>query len=117
VLTLNNRELTAITVLARTVSQAADPRAEYEKATGSPAPAGFDVAAFDNLADFRKITPYAALAFNQPHDTARKALQWVDAASRSLNPLLRGMMPPLQRAKEMRAEIKAEREKLLRALR
>jgi len=102
-----------VEVTVQQLSNAADPRAWYRDVLGAPAPENFTVPKPPEVAAFRRLMARVAEALRLPPDVARQRLNDLENTQKTLHPYLRDLIPSLSRINDVRAELQAERQKLL----
>jgi hypothetical protein len=88
----------------------------YQRVVGSPPPAGMLPPAAPAVDAFRRFMDAAVDAFRQPPERARALLQDLEGARKTLHPVYSSLVPSLTRINDTRAEVQAERVRLLSVL-
>jgi hypothetical protein len=110
------RETDGADVWMRQLSNAADPAAAYRRVAGDDAPTPFVLPTSAQMQSFRKLMDEVASTFQMRPEAARQRLAAHDQAIMALPPVLRDLIPSVSRLNETRAEIEAERQRLLDTL-
>lgn len=107
-------EQAALDVWAEQLAEAPDFDRAYQQAAGTPPPPGVSLPPPAAVAMFRRVMESAARAFSLTPERTRDALPAIETATKELHPFYQ--LPLLSRINDSRAEVKAERERLLALL-
>lgn len=109
-------EHVALDVWVVQLAAAPDFAGAYQRAAGSPPPAGLSLPPASAVAGFGRFMTAAAEAFRLAPERTRSALPGLDAGLKELHALYQSLIPSLTRVNDTRTEIQAERDRLLAIL-
>lgn len=95
------------------LAQSSDPKTLYESFMGRSVPADFKAPDSEGIRRYNVLMEQGARLLEKPYAEAKAALPGVDAQLRAMGGLYAGITPNIMRVNEVRAEVIAEREKLL----
>ena len=107
------READSIDVMIRQLAGSPDPAAAYRRMVGVDAPSPFVLPTSGQMQSYRALMDDVATTLQMPPAAARGRLSSHEQARLALHPLLRDSIPSLTRVNDTRAEIEAERQRLL----
>ncbi len=100
-------------VSVQELQRALDPKATYRALMGQAAPDGFTAPAPADVKRFHDTMSAVVNALRLPPDQARGRLSQIEADRKTLHPFFRQTLPSPSRINEARAQIQAERQRLL----
>jgi hypothetical protein len=96
--------------------EAPDPKEWYTEASGQAPPSPFVLPTTTELREFQQLMDEVAEAYSLPYPAAKEKLAGIEPQIARLNPAITWIIPNPSRSNERRAEVQAERGKLLEDL-
>jgi hypothetical protein len=109
-------EADPLDIAVKEMKQAQNPAEYFQGVTGEPATENFSVPTAGDTAAFHKLMNAVVLVLALPPDQAQERLKPLQEAVKGLHPFYREYTPSFLRINQARAEIAAERQKLLQVL-
>jgi hypothetical protein len=109
-------EQAALDVWVQLLAASPDFATAYQRMSGAAPSPGLSLPPAPAVAGFRRFMSSVAEAFRPTPERTRVALPGLDAARQDLHPFYQSLIPSLSRVNDTRAEVKAERDRLLAAL-
>ena len=109
-------EADPLDIAVKEMKHAQNPAEYFQGVMGKPAPENFSVPTAGDTAAFHKLMNAVALVLALPPDRAQERLKPLQEAVKTLHPFYREYTPSFARINQARAEIAAERQKLLQVL-
>jgi hypothetical protein len=109
-------EQAALDVWVQQLAASPDVATAYQRMSGAAPSPGLSLPPAPAVAGFRRFMSSAAEAFRLTPEWTRAALPGLDAAKQDLHPFYQSFIPLLSRVSDTRAEVNAERDRLLAAL-
>lgn len=110
------REQAGLESSAAQLARAKDPRSLYQTMIGKPAPENFSVPTVSDTAAFRRLMSRVTDALDQPPAVTRERLTTIERDAKALHPFFQETIPSLEKMNQVRAEIAAEKQKVLRSV-
>jgi hypothetical protein len=110
------REEASVEVAVQQLSQASDPKAYYRAMMGQPAPENFSLPTPSDVVAFRRLMTRAAEMLRLPPARVAQQLKDMEASENTLHPFFQRTIPSLSRINDVRAELLADRQTLLRVV-
>ena len=92
------------------------PARGYERAVGTPPPRGFSLPSDAASREFRAFVDSVAEALQLSPTTMESRLAALQRQQQALHPFYRSLLPSLEKTNQTRAEVRAERQRVLDAM-